>query len=71
MIKNTNPVNKFIRIYRNLQVLVSEVQNNDGFCTKHVTQDKLRDSQNYMPPIITPFSAKRIATQILVIVKLN
>ena len=32
---------------------------------------KLGDSRNYMPPILPPFSAKRIATQILVIAKLN
>ena len=29
------------------------------------------DSRNYMPPILVPFSVKRIATQILVIAKLN
>ena len=29
------------------------------------------DSRNYMPPILVPSSAKRIATQILVIAKLN
>ena len=28
-------------------------------------------SRNYMPPILVPSSAKRIATQILVIAKLN
>ena len=32
---------------------------------------KLGDSRNYMPPIPVPSSAKRIATQILVIAKLN
>ena len=31
----------------------------------------LRDSRNYMPPILVLSSAKRIATQILVIEKLN
>ena len=31
----------------------------------------LRDSRNYMPPILVPSSAKRIVTQILVIAKLN
>ena len=31
----------------------------------------LEDSRNYMPPIFIPSSAKRIATQILVITKLN
>ena len=31
----------------------------------------LEDSRNYMPPILVPSSAKRIATQILVIAKLN
>ena len=31
----------------------------------------LGDSRNYMPPIRVTFSAKRIATQILVIAKLN
>ena len=31
----------------------------------------LGDSRNYMPPILVPFSVKRIATQILVIAKLN
>ena len=31
----------------------------------------LGDSRNYMPPILVPSSTKRIATQILVIVKLN
>ena len=31
----------------------------------------LGDSQNYMPPILVPSSAKCIATQILVIAKLN
>ena len=31
----------------------------------------LGDSRNYMPPILVPSSAKRIATQILVITKLN
>ena len=32
---------------------------------------KLGDSRNYMPPILVPSSAKRIAAQILVIAKLN
>ena len=32
---------------------------------------KLRDSWNYMPPILVPFSARSIVTQILVIVKQN
>ena len=31
----------------------------------------LRDNRNYLPPIIVPSSAKCIATQILVIAKLN
>ena len=31
----------------------------------------LGDSRNYMPPILVSSSAKRIATQILVIAKLN
>ena len=31
----------------------------------------LGDSRNYMPSILVPSSAKRIATQILVIAKLN
>ena len=31
----------------------------------------LGDSRNYMPPILVPSSAKRIASQILVIAKLN
>ena len=31
----------------------------------------LGDSWNYMPPILIPSSAKRIATKILVIAKLN
>ena len=31
----------------------------------------LGDSRNYMPPILVPSSAKCIATQILVITKLN
>ena len=31
----------------------------------------LGDSRNFMPPILVPSSAKRIATQILVIAKLN
>ena len=31
----------------------------------------LEDSQNYMPPVLLPSSAKRITTQILVIAKLN
>ena len=31
----------------------------------------LGDSQNYMPPILVPSFAKRIATQIVVIAKLN
>ena len=31
----------------------------------------LGDSQNYMSPILFPSSSKRIATQILVIAKLN
>ena len=31
----------------------------------------LEDSQNYMPPIVAPSSAKRIALQIVVIAKLN
>ena len=31
----------------------------------------LGDSQNYMPPILVPSSAKCITTQILVITKLN
>ena len=35
------------------------------------THFKLGDSRNYMPPILVPSSAKCIATQILVIAKLN
>ena len=35
-----------------------------SFCT-------LRDSRNYMPPILIPASAKCITTQVLVIAKLN
>ena len=31
----------------------------------------LGDSRNYMPPILVPSPTKRIATQILVITKLN
>ena len=31
----------------------------------------LENSWNYMPPIIVPFSAKRISTQVSVIAKLN
>ena len=31
----------------------------------------LGNSRNYMPPILAPSSAKRIATQIVVIAKLN
>ena len=31
----------------------------------------LGDSRNYIPPILVPSSAKRIATQIVVIAKLN
>ena len=31
----------------------------------------LGDSRNYMPPILFPTSAKRIATKIVVIAKLN
>ena len=31
----------------------------------------LGDSRNYMPPILVPYSAKRISTQILLIAKLN
>ena len=31
----------------------------------------LGDNQKYVPPILVPSSAKRIATQILVITKLN
>ena len=31
----------------------------------------LGDSRNYMPPILVTSSAKRIATQILIIAKLN
>ena len=31
----------------------------------------LGDTSNYMPPILVPSSAKRIATQILLIAKLN
>ena len=32
---------------------------------------KVGDCRNYMPPILFPSSTKRIATQILVIAKLN
>ena len=31
----------------------------------------LENSWNYMPPIIVPFSVKRISTQVSVIAKLN
>ena len=37
---------------------------------KHINI-QLGDSRNYMPPILVPSSAKRIATQIAVIAKLN
>ena len=39
-------------------------------CTKRLHL-LLGDSRNYMPPILVPSSAKRIATQTLVIAKLN
>ena len=45
-----------------------------NFKNRQVTVDKvqlLRDSRNYMPHILVPSSAKRIATQILIIAKLN
>ena len=38
---------------------------------KIVSKLKLGDSRNYMPPILVLSSAKRMATQILVIAKLN
>ena len=46
MIKNTNLVKKFVKIYRNLQVFVTLVQNNDGFCAEDLTRDELSDSNS-------------------------
>ena len=40
-------------------------------CLRLIYIQLLRGSQNYMPPILVPSSAKRIASQILVIAKLN
>ena len=37
----------------------------------HETNELLGDSRNYMPPILVPSSAKRIATQVVVTAKLN
>ena len=50
MIKNTNPVKKFGKIYCDLQVFV---------CTKHVTQDELQDSNSLVDFTSLSFS-KRI-----------
>ena len=38
---------------------------------RHQNKLLLGDIRNYMPPILVPSSAKRIATHILVIAKLN
>ena len=43
----------------------------DKEMAKSISNILLGDSRNYMPPILVPSSAKRIATQILVIAKLN
>ena len=40
-------------------------------CVKPITYLLLGDNRNYIPPILVPFSVKRIATQVLVIAKLN
>ena len=50
MIKNTNPVKKFGKIYRDLQVFV---------WTKHLTQDELQDSNSLVDFTSLSFS-KRI-----------
>ena len=47
-----------MRNFKNRQVTVGKVQ-------------LLWDSLNHMPPILVPSSAKHIATQILMIAKLN
>ena len=58
------------------------MENNYFFIKKYISKPRakkkdvlvifiLGDSRNYMPPIFVPSSVKRIATQILVIVKLN
>ena len=39
--------------------------------TKYLLISLLGDSRNYMPPILVSSPAKRVATQILVIAKLN
>ena len=43
----------------------------DKEMAKSISNILLGDSRNYMPPILVPSSAKRIATQILVSAKLN
>ena len=42
-----------------------------GFLYSRKSRKCLEESRNYMPPILVPSSAKSIATQILVIAKLN
>ena len=37
----------------------------------HILHKLLGNSWNYLPPVLFPLSAKRIATKILVILKLN
>ena len=38
---------------------------------RNSSHNLLGDSRNYMPPVLVPSSAKRIATQILVIARLS
>ena len=59
-----------------IEVIVGEIQEIDGMWGEYrmwVTRilSILRDSRNNMPPILVLSSTKRIATQILVIAKLN
>ena len=52
-------------LYKNISHAKCFAKNSKPFLTK------LGDSRNYMPPILVPSSAKRIATQIVVMAKVN
>ena len=76
MIFITTPSREYRRGFRTLIAFFSLIEKCEHFSAtkEYVSAISLKHtiySRNYMPPIFVPSSAKRIATQIVVIAKLN
>ena len=66
--------NSFAEVFTSWTTENNDVLSEKSFSLEFKLSDKsfiLEDSRNYVPPILVPSSAKRIATQIVVIAKLN